>query len=244
MSIRVRRIDGKLVALCGAQSTAEEGDIYLDDEVDHAVRKKLYTDFESEDAACKSEEEVMSDMFDTTKTLDECRDELAIAEKERDAFREANERWASLAEDVMTHDFCLYCGESFERPATEDPDGHQLRTHIFRCEKHPIVAFKDRVNVLEGLLEDVRVVLKRELDGWQHRGPTADDLRATIDRIDAATSGTVKLGPGEPELIPPEPKCKTCGGAGRWMSTSANIKEEPQPEIKTCPTCHGTGEEE
>lgn len=48
MSIRIRKIEGKLVALCAAKSEPKEGDIYLDDNAHHALYKKFYKDFESE----------------------------------------------------------------------------------------------------------------------------------------------------------------------------------------------------
>ena len=48
MAIRVREVNGKLVALCAAEFEAEEGDIYLDDGVDHALRMKFVRDYELE----------------------------------------------------------------------------------------------------------------------------------------------------------------------------------------------------
>jgi len=49
MAIRIRKIEnGKIVALCAAEFEAEEGDIYLDDMVDHALRMKFIKDYESE----------------------------------------------------------------------------------------------------------------------------------------------------------------------------------------------------
>lgn len=45
MAIRVREIDGKLVALCAAEYEAEDGDLYLDDVVHHALSNKFYGDF-------------------------------------------------------------------------------------------------------------------------------------------------------------------------------------------------------
>lgn len=45
MAMRVREIKGKLVALCAAKTEAREGDLYLDDSVDHAIRRKLQADF-------------------------------------------------------------------------------------------------------------------------------------------------------------------------------------------------------
>ena len=47
MAIRIREIDGKLIALCAAETEAEENDIYLDDNIHHALGKKFYEDFDS-----------------------------------------------------------------------------------------------------------------------------------------------------------------------------------------------------
>lgn len=48
MSIRLRKVDGHLVALCAARSEPKEGDIYLGDEVHHALNNKFSQDFNSE----------------------------------------------------------------------------------------------------------------------------------------------------------------------------------------------------
>jgi len=48
MAIRLRKIDGKLVALCAAKSEEKIGDIYLDDECHHALTTKFGLDFYSE----------------------------------------------------------------------------------------------------------------------------------------------------------------------------------------------------
>lgn len=48
MAIRIRRVRGKLVALCAAENKAKEGDLYLDDEVHHALTRKFEADFKSE----------------------------------------------------------------------------------------------------------------------------------------------------------------------------------------------------
>ena len=44
MSIRVRRVDGVLVALCAARSMPKNGDLYLDDAVHHALSAKFHAD--------------------------------------------------------------------------------------------------------------------------------------------------------------------------------------------------------
>ncbi len=41
MSIRIRVVEGVTVALCAAETDTEEGDIYLDDAVHHALMDKF-----------------------------------------------------------------------------------------------------------------------------------------------------------------------------------------------------------
>ncbi len=48
MSIRIRKVKGKLVALCAAKTPAKLGDVYLDDNQHHALYEKFYEDFKSE----------------------------------------------------------------------------------------------------------------------------------------------------------------------------------------------------
>ncbi len=48
MSIRLRRVNGLLVALCAARSVEKPGDVYLDDAVHHALTEKFSADFASE----------------------------------------------------------------------------------------------------------------------------------------------------------------------------------------------------
>lgn len=45
MAIRIRKIKGKLIALCAADTKARKGDIYLDDNVHHALGEKFYADY-------------------------------------------------------------------------------------------------------------------------------------------------------------------------------------------------------
>lgn len=51
MAIRLRRVNGTLIALCAARTVEKEGDIYLDDEVHQALSNKFARDY--------------NDMFDT-----------------------------------------------------------------------------------------------------------------------------------------------------------------------------------
>ena len=48
MSIRIRKVDGVLVALCAARSIEKPGDVYLDDAQHHALAEKFAADFQSE----------------------------------------------------------------------------------------------------------------------------------------------------------------------------------------------------
>lgn len=48
MAIRIRVINNEVVALCAAESTAELEDIYLDDNIHHALTEKFIKDFISE----------------------------------------------------------------------------------------------------------------------------------------------------------------------------------------------------
>jgi len=48
MAIRIRTIEGYTVALCAALSKEEKGDIYLDDNVHHALSTKFGLDWKSE----------------------------------------------------------------------------------------------------------------------------------------------------------------------------------------------------
>lgn len=45
MAIRIRKIEGKTVALCAAESKHEEGDLYLDDAVHYALTEKFMSDW-------------------------------------------------------------------------------------------------------------------------------------------------------------------------------------------------------
>jgi len=45
MAIRIRKIKGEIIALCAAESEVMEGDIYLNDNIHHALSEKFYSDF-------------------------------------------------------------------------------------------------------------------------------------------------------------------------------------------------------
>ena len=45
MAIRLRQVDGKLVALCAAEYLAKEGDKYLDDNEHYVLAEKFMADW-------------------------------------------------------------------------------------------------------------------------------------------------------------------------------------------------------
>lgn len=48
MAIRIREVDGHTIAICAARSRAKAGDLYLDDNIHHALTTKFRLDFHSE----------------------------------------------------------------------------------------------------------------------------------------------------------------------------------------------------
>lgn len=48
MAIRLRKIQNMWIALCAVESDEKEGDIYLDDSKDYALRVKFKKDYASE----------------------------------------------------------------------------------------------------------------------------------------------------------------------------------------------------
>jgi len=48
MAIRLRVVDGTLIAICAARSVEQPGDVYLDDGAHHALADKFAEDFGSE----------------------------------------------------------------------------------------------------------------------------------------------------------------------------------------------------
>lgn len=54
MSIRIRKVQRHLVALCAAKTKAQEGDVYLDDGCHHALMVKFIVDLKSEGWLCEN----------------------------------------------------------------------------------------------------------------------------------------------------------------------------------------------
>ena len=48
MAIRIRKVSGKTIALCAAETTSKPGDLYLDDTIHHALSTKFGLDWHSE----------------------------------------------------------------------------------------------------------------------------------------------------------------------------------------------------
>lgn len=48
MAIRIRKIDGHVVALCAAKTKPEPKDLYLDDNIHHALSTKFAVDWDGE----------------------------------------------------------------------------------------------------------------------------------------------------------------------------------------------------
>lgn len=48
MAIRIRKINGKTIALCAAETKSKPGDLYLDDSIHHALATKFGLDWYSE----------------------------------------------------------------------------------------------------------------------------------------------------------------------------------------------------
>ncbi len=57
MAIRIRKVNGKLVALCAAEFKYRKGDLYLNDTVDHTLRMKFIKDYEYEGLIKEGEDE-------------------------------------------------------------------------------------------------------------------------------------------------------------------------------------------
>lgn len=70
MAIRIRKVDGHLFALCATETNPEEGDLYLDDNVHHALSEKFYADFVKMDFIKKEDpEEELKKAFNQLKTV-------------------------------------------------------------------------------------------------------------------------------------------------------------------------------
>lgn len=69
MAIRLREVDGTLIALCAAETDPMPGDLYLDDGQHYALAAKFWRDYQGQTICFSSEED----------------DRLAATQKIRDA---------------------------------------------------------------------------------------------------------------------------------------------------------------
>lgn len=65
MAIRIRTVDGRIIALCAAETDAKEGDIYLDDKIHEALSTKF-----SEDYNLKISDETLVKLMNKQKVRD------------------------------------------------------------------------------------------------------------------------------------------------------------------------------
>jgi len=76
MAIRLRKVEGILIALCAAETDPQEGDVYLDDDTHYALAAKFARDWR---------DQIIDWIY-------EKHDRLAETQKIRDA-REELDRW-------------------------------------------------------------------------------------------------------------------------------------------------------
>lgn len=72
MAIRIRTINGVMVALCAARSVEKEGDIYLDDGIHHALSTKFALDFNGMFDSDLPHEENLKVLTAQEETVDNC----------------------------------------------------------------------------------------------------------------------------------------------------------------------------
>lgn len=81
MAIRIRRVNGCLIALCAARSVPQADDLYLDDEIHGALSTKFALDFNS--------------MFDCNLPYDEMGEQLIDTEESNNLNRANWDAWMS-----------------------------------------------------------------------------------------------------------------------------------------------------
>lgn len=70
MAIRLRKIENTYVALCAVESDKKNGDIYLDDNMHHALATKFAIDFNSEGNYGIAFDEVVAELMESQKVRD------------------------------------------------------------------------------------------------------------------------------------------------------------------------------
>lgn len=76
MAMRLRRVEGRLIALCAAETDEKPGDVYLDDEQHYAIAQKAWDDLKLDDGTAP------------VPDADPERQRLAASQKVRDAQEE------------------------------------------------------------------------------------------------------------------------------------------------------------
>lgn len=83
MAIRIRRVDGVLVALCAVETDEKPGDLYLDDGMHYALAAKFAEDWKGETQT--GGDPVLVAAMDQEKVRD-AREEYARWHREREVF--------------------------------------------------------------------------------------------------------------------------------------------------------------
>lgn len=86
MAIRLRKVEGILIALCAAETDKIPGDVYLDDDQHYALSAKFWRDYQGQTICFTSEED----------------DRLAETQKIRDAKIELI-KWLRTVNEQQTH---------------------------------------------------------------------------------------------------------------------------------------------
>lgn len=96
MSIRVRTVDGRLVALCAAENAEAPGDLYLDDGVHVALQEKFLRDWTESGLIHDCPKETV----DLRSQLSAATERAAALEKERDHQRKCKLEAQALYESA------------------------------------------------------------------------------------------------------------------------------------------------
>lgn len=73
MAIRLRKVEGTLIALCAAETDPQEGDLYLDDGIHYALAAKFARDWRGQTIDWSYEED---DRLAETQKLRDAQEEL------------------------------------------------------------------------------------------------------------------------------------------------------------------------
>jgi len=95
MAIRIRKVDGHLVALCAAETKAKVGDLYLDDTVHHALSIKFYADL------------IVNDLVEKLKSF-MAEKGLSITDVASLIKKDYKTVWQFLKRQVKPHDSTVY----------------------------------------------------------------------------------------------------------------------------------------